>query len=39
MGKRAKIITEIERKIARLEDRSGLCLYYAHHTAAVLWQQ
>ena len=38
MGKRAKIIAEIERQIARLEDRPGLCLYYAHHTAAVLWR-
>ena len=36
MGKRAKIVAEIERRIARLEDRPGLCLYYAHHTAAVL---
>ena len=38
MGKRAKIIAEIERQITRLEDRPGLCLYYAHHTAAVLWR-
>ena len=38
MGKRAKIVAEIERQIARLEDRPGLCLYYAHHTAAVLWR-
>jgi hypothetical protein len=38
MGKRAKIIAEIERHVARLEDRPGLCLYYAHHTALVLWQ-
>ena len=38
MGKRAKIIAEIERRIARLEQRPGLCLYYAHHTAAVLCQ-
>ena len=38
MGKRAKIIAEIERHVARLEERPGLCLYYAHHTAAVLWQ-
>ncbi len=39
MRKRAKIIAEIEFKIARLEERPGLCLYYAHQTAAVLWQQ
>jgi hypothetical protein len=38
MGKRAKVITEIERQIARLEDGPGQCLYYAHHTAAILWR-
>lgn len=38
MGKRGKIIAEIERAIARLDDRPGLCLYYAHQTAAVLWR-
>ena len=38
MGKRAKIIVEIERAIAKLEDRPGLCLYYAHHTARILYQ-
>jgi hypothetical protein len=38
LGKRAKIISEIERQLSRLEDRPGLCLYYAHHTAAVLWR-
>jgi len=38
MGKRAKIISEIERRVSRLDDRPGLCLYYAHHTAATLWQ-
>ena len=38
MGKRAKIVSEIERHLARLEDRPGLCLYYAHHVAAVLWR-
>ena len=27
MGKRAKIVAEIERQLARLEDRPGLCLY------------
>ncbi len=37
MGKRAKMIAEIERQVSRLEKRPGLCLYYAHHTAAVLW--
>ena len=36
MGKRAKMIAEIERRISRLETRPGLCLYYAHHTACVL---
>jgi hypothetical protein len=36
MGNRAKVIKEIERHVGRLEDRPGLCLYYAHHTAAVL---
>lgn len=38
MGKRAKIVAEIERHVTRLEDRPGLCLYYAHHTASVLWR-
>ncbi len=38
MGKRAKIINEIERRIAKLADRPGQCLYYAHHTAATLWK-
>jgi hypothetical protein len=38
MGNRGKMIAEIERQVARLEDRPGLCLYYAHHTAAVLWR-
>jgi hypothetical protein len=38
MGKRAKIITEIERCVTRLESRPGLCLYYAHHTVSVLWR-
>jgi len=38
MGKRAKMIVEIERRLARLEDQPGLCLYYTHHTASVLWQ-
>ena len=36
MGNRGKMVAEIERQVARLEDRPGLCLYYAHHTAAVL---
>jgi hypothetical protein len=36
MGTRGKMIAEIERQVARLEDRPGLCLYYAHHTTAVL---
>jgi len=36
MGKRGKMIAEIERQVVRLEDRPGLCLFYAHHTAAVL---
>ena len=38
MGKRGKLIGEIERQLGRLEDRPGLCLFYAHHTAAVLWR-
>lgn len=38
MGKRAKVIAEIERALSRLDNRPGLCLYYAHHTAAVLWR-
>jgi hypothetical protein len=38
MGKRAKIISEIERHVNRLDDRPGLCLYYAHHTCATLWK-
>ena len=38
MGKRGKIIAEIERQINRLDNRPGLCLFYAHHTAAVLWR-
>ena len=38
MGKRGKIIAEIERQISRLDDCLGLCLYYAHHTATVLWR-
>ena len=38
MGKRGKMIAEIERHLGRLENRPGLCLYYAHHTAAVLWR-
>ena len=38
MGKRGKIIAEIERRLAQLEARAGLCLYYAHHAATVLWQ-
>jgi hypothetical protein len=36
MGKRAKIIVEIERQLARLDDQPGLCLFYAHHTATIL---
>lgn len=39
MGKRSKIIAEIEKRIARLDHRPGLCLYYAHHTADVLWRR
>ena len=38
MGKRAKIISEIERHVSRLENRPGLCLHYAHHTAVTLWK-
>jgi hypothetical protein len=36
MGKRAKIIAEIERRVRGLQ--AGQCLYYAHHTASVLWR-
>ncbi len=36
MGKRAKVISDIERQVSRLDDRPGLCLYYAHYTASVL---
>ena len=39
MGQRGKIIAEIEREVGRLENRPGLCLFYAHHTASVLWRQ
>ena len=38
MGKRGKIIAEIERQIGRLADQPGQCLYYAHHTATILWR-
>ena len=38
MGKRAKIIAEIEKRIVALDHRPGLCLYYAHHTLSVLWR-
>lgn len=38
MSERRKIIAEIERRIARLDHRPGLCLYYAHQVASVLWQ-
>lgn len=36
MGTRGKAIAEIERHLARLDNRPGLCLYYAHHTIATL---
>jgi hypothetical protein len=38
MGKRGKIIAEIERDVGRLENWPGLCLFSAHHTASVLWR-
>ena len=38
MGTRGKVVAEIERRLARLEDRPGLCLFYAHQTVSVLWQ-
>ncbi len=38
MGKRSKIIAEIEKRIVALDHRPGLCLYYAHHTLSVLWR-
>jgi len=39
MGRRAKAILKIERAIAQLEDRPGLCLHYAHYTAKIIWEQ
>ena len=36
MGKHAKIVAEIERRIIRLPSGPGQCLYYAHHTVATL---
>jgi len=36
VGKKANIISEIERRVSKLENRHGLCLYYAHHAASVL---
>ena len=36
MGTRAKIVAEIERHLARLENRPGLCLFYAHQTVMAL---
>ena len=38
MGKRAKVIAEIERQVSKLDNRPGLCLYYAHHTLSILWR-
>jgi hypothetical protein len=42
MGKRAKIIAEIEKRIATLDHqmdhRAGLCLYYTHHVLSLLWR-
>jgi len=38
MGKRAKVITEIERQVSKLDNRPGLCLYYAHHALSILWK-
>ncbi len=38
MGKRAKVVAEIERGLARLADQPGLCLFYAHQAASVLWK-
>lgn len=31
-----KILAEIKERISHVEERPGLCLYYAHHTASVL---
>ena len=39
MGNRAKTVAEIERRLARLNSHPGLCLYYAHHAASVLWRR
>src|SRR3989337_2001670 len=38
MSNRKRIIAEIEKRLARLQPRPRLCLYYAHHTASVLWK-
>ena len=38
MGKRAKVVAEIERGLTRLADQPGLCLFYAHQAASVLWK-
>ena len=38
MGKRKKMIAEIERSLAQLDDRPGLCLHVAHRVAQVLWR-
>ena len=38
MGKRGKIIEQIERQLGRLDDQPGLCLFYAHHALSVLWR-
>lgn len=36
MGNRSKVIREIERQVSKLDDRPGLCLYYAHHALSIL---
>ena len=38
MGKRAKIVAEIEHAIAVLSDRPGQCFYYANEVARVLFR-
>lgn len=38
MGRRGKIIAQIEQQLAGLDDQPGRCLFYAHRAAAVLWR-
>jgi hypothetical protein len=36
MGKHAKMVAEIEKRIGRLPNEPGQCLYIAHHAVSVL---